>query len=115
MPVDMKDVGLMLVRASRDQEVGDRHAVLAVRCEFALGGARDGDRLGVRAELVEGIERRFEPLEVARRTRTVEKLESRDRAEAGLAERGIDRQAADQGRLVEKDPARRRGAGQLQA
>ena len=63
MLVDVKDVGVMLVRACRDQDVRDGHAVSAFRPEFALRSARDRDGLGVHAQLVQFGELGFEPLE----------------------------------------------------
>src|SRR4051794_3737623 len=98
----------MLVRAGRDQQVGDRDAVQAPRRELPLSRSRDTERLGVRPKLVKALQLVLDSLEVARGARAVEELEPRDRTEARLAERRIQLGRADERRLVEQEPARGR-------
>src|SRR5207244_9364490 len=54
--VEMKDSGLVLMRAGCNQQDGYGNAMPALGGELTLCRARDCDRLGIRMELVEGVE-----------------------------------------------------------
>lgn len=86
----MEDGSLMLVGASGDQEIRNRYTMPALRRQLMLSRAGDCDRLGIDAKLVEGAELLLELFEGSWRTRAVQELEPRDRAEAGLPERRIE-------------------------
>jgi hypothetical protein len=87
--IDVQDGCLMLLGAGSDQQVGDRHAMLAERGQLELSCARNRDCLGICAKLVKGIEIRLDLLEVGGGVGAVQHLVPRDRAEARLAERAL--------------------------
>jgi hypothetical protein len=94
MPVDVEDGRLVLVRARRDQEIGDRCAMLTVCREFTLSGQRGRNGLGVHLELMERVKLDLELLVGTSAAGAVEHLESRDRAQARLPVRAVDVRAA---------------------
>jgi len=49
MTVHVKDVGTVLLRAGRDEQIGNRDTMVALRRQIALSGERDDEGLEAHA------------------------------------------------------------------
>ena len=105
--IDVHNARCVLLGARRDEQVGKSDAMLAAGGELAMSPKRDGEGLGVHAQVAELRKVILESAVVSYRPSAVEELEARDGTQAQLVFIARLHHAADVGGLIDEEQPHR--------